>query len=437
MDYEEIKEIAKRYRCRISELMALSDECDPFWITPARAQDAEWAARLWTELEMPSGGHARGLHYKIVSQKKPVLMRRGVPYLNTEDCWDVLSEAFRDARYLGLINASDVVDRRNAEPIDYGNESFEDTLPSPLVSRHVLLPKQESKEMPSPPSAWLTESYGTGRRQPYRIELWIEKSTMNDILEPIARRYGLIFVPGTGETSATRCHQVIQRAEADDRPVRILYISDFDPGGLSMPLTAARKVEFFAQERGLDIQLERIALTFEQCGQWDLPRTPIKESETRKDKFEERWGRGATELDALEALHPGELGRIVEEAILRFYDDTLANRTRAVAGPIQIRLNEVTEAAQDRHREHIDRLGEEFEQIFADYAEACAEWEAKAQPIWNTIADEIEGEIGGIMEDVEWPEAEEADEYDEPLYDSLRDYVDQIDHYKEFQGKAE
>jgi hypothetical protein len=302
------------------------------------------------------------------------------------------------------------------------------------------MPEQESREMPTPPEAWLTaDSYGRGRRQPYRVELWCEKSTMNGILEPIARRYGMTFVPGTGETSATRCLQVIERVETDPgcRPVRILYISDFDPAGQSMPVTAARKIEFFAQqESDLDIQLVPIALTHDQCVEFELPRTPLKATEMRKEKFEERFGTGATELDALEALHPGVLARIVQQEVLRFHDDTLNERTRDAARPIANRLAEVTDAAQNRHREDIDRLRAKFEKIAEDYAEACAQWEAEAEPVWQMIADEIDGEIDGIMDGVEWPEPREADEYDDPLYDSMRDYEDQIDSYKMFQGKG-
>ena len=43
------------------------------------------------------------------------------------------------------------------------------------------------------------------------------------------------------------------------------------------------------------------------------------QTELRREKFEERFGAGANELDALEALHPGVLAEIVEQAILRFH----------------------------------------------------------------------------------------------------------------------
>ena len=36
---------------------------------------------------------------------------------------------------------------------------------------------------------------------------------------------------------------------------------------------------------------------------------------------------------------------------------------------------------------------------------------------------------------MEWPEPKEGDEDDDPLFDSARDYLTQIDSYKKFQGK--
>jgi hypothetical protein len=39
------------------------------------------------------------------------------------------------------------------------------------------------------------------------------------------------------------------------------------------------------------------------------------------------------------------------------------------------------------------------------------------------------------LEDYEWPEPADGDEYDDPLFDSSRDYVEQIDRCKEYQDK--
>jgi hypothetical protein len=68
--------------------------------------------------------------------------------------------------------------------------------------------------------------------------------------------------------------------------------------------------------------------------------------------------------------------------------------------------------------------------------ESHQQWEERAIPIWHAVAEEIEAEAEAIVEDVDWPEPKDADDYDDPLFDSTRDYVDQIDRYKAFQGKT-
>src|SRR5262249_42167557 len=116
--------------------------------------------------------------------------------------------------------------------------------------------------------------------QRYHIEIWCEKTTSNDILEPLAEQYGCNLITGSGEISLTQCEKLVERAKESGLPVIILYISDFDPGGMSMPVAVARKIEFILRRDGLDldIQLRPIALTCEQCLDYELPRTPIKET---------------------------------------------------------------------------------------------------------------------------------------------------------------
>jgi hypothetical protein len=40
----------------------------------------------------------------------------GMPYENTEGCWDYLNEASKQARYLRLVSPEAIVDHRNPEP---------------------------------------------------------------------------------------------------------------------------------------------------------------------------------------------------------------------------------------------------------------------------------------------------------------------------------
>jgi hypothetical protein len=416
-DYEGIKQLAADIGRPASTLYALSDHNDPFFVGPARRAKAEWFAGLWIKFGMGAGSHIRRLHYKLISQRKPIKMLDGVPYENTEECWQKLAEASKDARYLDLISVDDFVDRRNAEAVtnvrDNTGEPWLDIEGSDL----------EMEDMPEPPRAVLEVREQT---QHYQLEIWCEKSTMNDVLAPIAERYGANLVTGTGEISTTHCNLCVARAREDGRPVRILYISDFDPAGRSMPVAAARKIEFFVRDGGLDldIQLRPIVLTPEQCVRYELPRTPIKKSERRAGRFEERFGAGATELDALEALHPGELRRIINREIARYHDADLDTETEAMAEPVHRKLERITVKVHRQHASEIASLRREYEG-----------WAKRQKALWHAIAESLEADATPIVDEVDWPAPKEGNEDRNPLFDSTRSYIEQIDVFKHHQGK--
>jgi len=81
--------------------------------------------------------------------------------------------------------------------------------------------------------------------QPYLLELWIEKTTMNDELLPVCRRLGINLVTSAGFQSITSAVNLLKRVHECDKPARVLYISDFDPAGDGMPPAVARQIEFW------------------------------------------------------------------------------------------------------------------------------------------------------------------------------------------------
>jgi hypothetical protein len=86
-----------------------------------------------------------------------------------------------------------------------------------------------------------------------------------------------------------------------------------------MPVAISRKLEYFVRTDHLDVdvRLFPLMLTADQVRRYALPRTPIKETERRRAGFEAHHGEGAVELDALEALHAGELRRVLANYIKR------------------------------------------------------------------------------------------------------------------------
>jgi hypothetical protein len=430
--YGNIKKLAKDLNRPASTLIALSPNNDPFSITPTRHDDAHWFARIYKRLDMGSGNHLRRLHYTMISQSKPLKMSNGMPYENTDDCWQALIRASNDARYLNLVAAEDFVDRRNAEPlINVSNESAAGFLHT--IFDEPYIEAMSMKKMPNLPRLVLSPPKIL---QPCHVELWCEKTTVNDVLEQVADDYGCNVITGAGELSQTACVNLVERSEDSGRPVRILYISDFDPAGQSMPVAVARKIEhrLYLKELDLDIQVRPIALTSDQCERYRLPRTPIKATERRAGAFEHRFGEGATELDALEALRPGELGRIIEHEIERYFDSDLNERIRAKAAEINNSISTITRKVEARHKPKIKVLESDWTRMAQEHAREQANWQKRAKPIWQAIADDLR-KRAPASEEIEWPEPNEADEDEDPLFDSTRAYVEQIDRYKAFQNK--
>jgi hypothetical protein len=335
--YAGLKQLAKAAGVRIPDLLALARQNDPFFAgSPAQREKADWFAALWERFNYRAGVHLRRVHYQLVSQEAP-RKHDGTPYHNTEAAWAYLGEAGKAARYLGLVAPDAFVDRRNPDPVlaiagvpervEVG-WSLERPFGWGLPRIDASLSQGLSFALPSIQVRGYDYS---PTDQPFLLEIWVEKSTMHDVLEPLCRRLSVNLVPGAGFQSITSPVNLLQRVArlaASGKPCRVFYISDFDPAGDQMPVAVARQLEFWLPQYapGADIKLTPLVLTREQVIAYRLPRTPIKDSDLRKTAFEGRYGEGAVELDALEALFPGELGRIVRGAVAPYRDETLAER---------------------------------------------------------------------------------------------------------------
>lgn len=432
IDYEFLKTEAKERGVKVADLIALSHQNDPFYVgTPNDLAVGEWFADLWNRFGYSTGVHLRRVHYQIVSQRIPVEMPSGGVYENTEKCWDFLGQASKMARYLTLVDPAAFVDRRNHAPII--NASNDEIAPSIEISSSGYSQDSDLPEFPSLPNYDVYSFYG---KQNYLLEIWCEKTTMDDELIPICQEYGVNLVRGVGEMSITATLELTNRIAADGRPARIFYISDFDPAGKSMPVAVSRKTEYFIRlnESDADIRLFPIVLTEQQVRLYRLPRTPIKETEARRAGFEAQFGTGAVELDALEALRAGELARIVRRHLDQYYDKSLNRRTYQAASELRDELKQITAEIENYFSTEITELREEYDALKAEFAERLAAHNEKRADLFEQIETELETRKPNI-EDYPIPEAENGDEIGEGLYNSQRDYFDQIDAYKEFQGK--
>lgn len=442
--YEQIKAMAKEKSCRVTDLLVLARHNDPFYAgsETSRAM-AEWFAALWQKFGYTKGVHLRRVHYQLVSQGDAV-KHNGTAYQNTEADWDYLCAAGKYARYLGLVDPFAFVDRRNPEPHIF---TPEETAGQPgwyageifweMPEITVDLDADLDWELPGFAVTGYTYSEAL---QPYHLELWVEKSTMDDVLLPLCRRYGTNLVTGLGFMSVTSVVQLIRRAAERGKPARIFYIADFDPAGDGMPVAVSRQVEYWVKTLGfeLDIKLEHLALTQEQVEAYRLPRIPVKETDRRKTGFEQRHGQGAVELDALEALHPGELARIVSSRILQFRDPRLWEKLAAACQEAEEILAQHWEGRLGPFREELEELNAEVAAITRRYEEQLRELQVQMEQDLEPYRKRLEMlrlAVQNTLEslDVELPplpEPETPPEQGDWLFDSGRDCFAQLAAYR-------
>lgn len=152
--------------------------------------------------------------------------------------------------------------------------------------------------------------------QPQRLELWVESDSIASFLGDTVDGYGLPMYVCRGQASRTYIRGAVEDAAADGKPVRILYVGDYDPSGLAIDRSLIDRYTAYRADEA-DVALARIALTPEQIVQYDLEGNPAKTSDPNYRRFAEDCR--AIGLEPLayetEALPPADLRRIVGEEI--------------------------------------------------------------------------------------------------------------------------
>jgi hypothetical protein len=271
LSYDTIRDLKKRHSLRISDLLVLASKNDPFFKgSPLDFEKARWFLSLWESQNCAKGMHLRRMHYRhaVEADSKK---HDGKPYENTEECWDYLGECSKAARALRLVEAADFDDHRNADPylVEWRESDHVDpAVQMPYLPEQFHLPEVASELKWNhgldlePPEVLGYERDDYADRS-YILEVWIEKTTMNDILVPLCRQLGINLIPAAGMQSWSNAIRLLERCQRYRKPARVFYISDFDPAGDCMPVAVARALEFFGQQypHEGEIKLMPLALT--------------------------------------------------------------------------------------------------------------------------------------------------------------------------------
>jgi hypothetical protein len=254
----------------------------------------------------------RQLYYQLVTRNA---------ITNEEKSYKNLGSAVSDARLAGLMDWDAIEDRvrvpRRASEFD----DLRDLVKAAL--RSYRLPRWEGQE--------------------HYAELWVEKDALAGVLEPLAREHHVTLMVNRGYSSQSAMFEASRRfieackvkddgsedaldqvgsaypdgPEGDEvglirHPV-LFYLGDHDPSGEDMVRDVHDRLSMF----GIDVEVQKIALTTAQVKQYNPPPNPAKMSDSRAAAYVAKHGRFSWEVDA---LPPEVLARIVRASFRSIID---------------------------------------------------------------------------------------------------------------------
>lgn len=227
----------------------------------------------------------RQLYYQLVASDV-------IPNRQTE--YDKLQSLVNDARLAGLMDWDHIVDRtRYLRALSHWS-SPGDIIYSAAASYHV--------------DYWAS--------QQYRLEFWVEKDALVDIVQQVCNRFDVPCFSCRGYTSVSeiriaglrlRRHYTIEQK----RPV-VLHLGDHDPSGIDMSRDIEERLKLFMESAGRFLTFERIALNYDQIEEYTPPPNPAKQTDSRFDQYLAQYGDESWELDALD---PDVITQLIEDKI--------------------------------------------------------------------------------------------------------------------------
>jgi hypothetical protein len=189
------------------------------------------------------------------------------------------------------------------------------------------------------------------RRQPRRLEVWVEKDAMADFVDSVVDDYRIPVYVAKGYGSATVIKNAADRYE-DGEGWTLLYCGDFDPSGLDIE----RNLTDTLAEHGAFPEIVRVALTQEHTRALpEVAALPLKTGDSRTRGFVAQYGaeQKGYELDALPA---SQLRTLILLTVAEYLDLAAFNEAleieRTVRDAAAKYLRKAMEGFADRVLEH-------------------------------------------------------------------------------------
>ena len=173
--------------------------------------------------------------------------------------------------------------------------------------------------------------------QPIYQEVWIEKDALIGVVERPCNKWRIPYYSTRGYGSQSEMYEASKRlsSQASGREDRCIvwHLSDHDPSGLDMTEDLIKRFNVF--EVDCDVEVRRLALTYEQIKAYNPPPNPLKETDSRHVGYKTQFGVESWELDS---LRPSVIAGLVDEALQLNIDVELFERDQAAEAANRARL---------------------------------------------------------------------------------------------------
>ena len=151
-----------------------------------------------------------------------------------------------------------------------------------------------------------------------RVEVWIEKDALAGVLTDVCDRYHVALLSNRGYLSQSEMWRAAIRFQnyesMNGQDVTIIHLGDYDPSGIDMTRDIKDRLVMFDCP---DVEVERIALNWDQVQHYQPPPNPAKTTDSRFAEYMLNYGIESWELDALD---PDVIVTLTEDAILGHLD---------------------------------------------------------------------------------------------------------------------
>ena len=246
--------------------------------------------------EMMSDGYVltlRQLYYQLVSQDL-------IP--NTMASYKKVGNIVSDARLAGLIDW-DAIEDRTRRLVAYDNW-------------------ETPSEILTDAAQWF--QLDKWDDQPNYVEVWIEKEALAGVFQRICQKLDIPLFACKGYTSQSEMYKagrrLLNKYDLGQEPI-IFHFGDHDPSGIDMTRDIFDRLDLFSGSDNI-IDVQRIALNYDQIIKYKPPPNPAKTTDSRYDAYRSEHGNSSWELDA---LNPKQLSALVEKHVMSVRDEKLWN----------------------------------------------------------------------------------------------------------------